>query len=398
MKICVLHSRYNSKINSGENLIAELQKLYLNSSENSFSFIFIDNHPSSLNIVVKYLKIFANSLFSVEAIISVLKARHREKFDLFLIHNLFPNFGLLFYLYLRLSKIPYIMVLHNFRYRCISGAHELNGQACFQCSSKKYGVIGILNRCFKKSFLLSIYMAFFRLLTRMYIKNSTSVICLSEYAKSELLTTRSIPKNLTLNVIPNFIPSISSNKSPTGYEFMTIFYAGRLEASKGIEFLLNNWKISNMPSSGWKLVICGEGSLSSLVANLASQDQSIIYLGLISHDEVIEQLKKTTFSVIPSIGTENCPTSIIESFAQSVPVIGPNSGSVKEMITPINGLKFDTTEMNLYLIFNQIVKLSRTEYLNFKPYQSWEVNYSPNSVIPKLFEVFENSIQKTFDN
>ncbi len=395
--MCVLHSRYNSKINSGENLIAELQQNYLHDSTFTVSFIYLDNLPKESNFFRKYFLVTLNVLFSIEAITKVSKAHRKNKFEVFLIHNLFPNFGLCFFFYLKLIRVPYILVLHNFRYRCLSGAHELSGKPCFKCSNTKFGLHGFFNKCFKGSYFKSLFMLLFRGLTRLYIKSSKSIICLSNYAKAQLTTTPGLVKTINVNVIPNFLPS-SARKRVNGYEFKTILFAGRLETSKGIENLLDCWFKSELRLNDWKLLICGTGELANFVEKIAETTTSLEFLGLISHEEVIDVLKVTTFSVVPSIGTENCPTTIIESFSQSVPVIGPNTGSIDEMITAKNGLKFDNNLKDLDRVFNQIVNMKSSEYLCFEAYETWIANYSPNSVIPKLFHVIQESVTKTVEN
>lgn len=397
MRICVLHSRYNVNINSGENFIADLQKNYLHNPANLVSFIYLDNLPNSSKFFRKYFVVILNVLFSFEAIVQVSKAHRKQKFEVFLIHNLFPNFGLCFFIYLKLLRIPYVLVLHNFRYRCISGAHELSGKPCFRCSKSRFGVGGFFNKCFKKSSWGSFFMLFFRKLTRIYIRNAASTICLSNFAKTELKSTPGLIKNVTVKVVPNFYPA-SNGKRLGGYDFKTIFFAGRLETSKGIENLLECWMKSDLPQNGWKLILCGTGTLVNLVEDFAKKTKSVEYLGLIGHDQVMESLKKTTFSVVPSIGTENCPTAIIQSYSQSVPVIGPNVGSIQEMITAKSGLKFDKDLNNLDQVFNQILTMTSEDYLGFEAYETWMANYSPNSVIPKLFEVIQESLIHTFDN
>ena len=57
--------------------------------------------------------------------------------------------------------------------------------------------------------------------------------------------------------------------------------------------------------------------------------------------ELIDLVRHARFSVIPSEWYENCPRSLIESFASGTPVLGANIGGIPEMIDDgVNGLLF----------------------------------------------------------
>ena len=65
---------------------------------------------------------------------------------------------------------------------------------------------------------------------------------------------------------------------------------------------------------------------------LFSRRKWIELLGFLKKDEVIDTTRKCSFIVVPSIGYENCPYSIIETMAIGKPVIGANVAGIPELV------------------------------------------------------------------
>jgi glycosyltransferase involved in cell wall biosynthesis len=59
-------------------------------------------------------------------------------------------------------------------------------------------------------------------------------------------------------------------------------------------------------------------------------------------EELRALIRRARFTVLPSEWYENCPMSVIESYAQGKPVLGANIGGLPEMIEPAHtGLLFE---------------------------------------------------------
>jgi glycosyltransferase involved in cell wall biosynthesis len=109
----------------------------------------------------------------------------------------------------------------------------------------------------------------------------------------------------------------------------SFIYFGRLARVKGIQTLLRAAR--GLPLKG---KIIGDGELKEDVRRAV---QAPGYSGFIlkphlSRGELIEEVKKSAFAVLPSEWYENCPRSVIEAFALGKPVIGARIGGIPELV------------------------------------------------------------------
>jgi glycosyltransferase involved in cell wall biosynthesis len=115
----------------------------------------------------------------------------------------------------------------------------------------------------------------------------------------------------------------SSNKS-----ILRLGYLGRLQADKGIEFLLST--LENLASKNWELWVAGKGTVE-YESYLKSRYKlpNIHYLGFINSSELF---KKIDFLVVPSLWQEPLGRVVFEAYTYGIPVIVSNRGGIPEMI------------------------------------------------------------------
>ena len=133
--------------------------------------------------------------------------------------------------------------------------------------------------------------------------------------------------NKEIKVIPNFTEIKTSsmiNDQPGGYY---LFY-GRITEEKGIVELIDIFKETQL-----NLIIIGTGNLVELIEEKIKPFNNIKYLGPKYNEELFDYVKNAKYVIIPSKWFENCPMTIIESFALNVPVIGDNHSGFKDLIT-----------------------------------------------------------------
>ena len=136
-----------------------------------------------------------------------------------------------------------------------------------------------------------------------------------------------IPEN-KISTVHNFtdVSNIIPNFSVGEY----VLYFGRVDRSKGILTLIK----AAAPLKNIPLYIVGEGEAMSEVEQIIEENgcEHIHLLGFKQGDELRELILNSMCTILPSEWYENCPMSILESFAYGKPVIGTNMGGIPELI------------------------------------------------------------------
>ena len=109
-----------------------------------------------------------------------------------------------------------------------------------------------------------------------------------------------------------------------------ILYFGRLHQSKGILTLVE----ASAPLKDVPLYIVGDGEAMPEIQRIVEQNgaEHIRLLGFKQGDELRELILNSICTVLPSEWYENCPMSVLESYAYGKPVIGADIGGIPELI------------------------------------------------------------------
>lgn len=166
----------------------------------------------------------------------------------------------------------------------------------------------------------------------------------------------------------------------------------RLAKEKSIDRLIVAMKTLSTYNSKIKLVIVGDGPdathLKSLVKKL-KLEKNIIFTGLIEYEKV--GLYYKLFNVLATFSkTETQGLTIIEALAASIPVLGINDESFKEMILD---------KYNGYLFKDEEDFIKKVEYLadNQQEYKIMCLN-AFNSAYKYSKEVFAADVAKVYAN
>jgi glycosyltransferase involved in cell wall biosynthesis len=116
-----------------------------------------------------------------------------------------------------------------------------------------------------------------------------------------------------------------------------LLFAGRLTKEKGVEVLLDAIRAAN--ASDLSIAIIGAGPLKGACENLVrtTGGQVTLLEPLQYGPEFFRLLRGFDAVIIPSISDEQ-PRIIFDAFSQAVPVLGANTGGVREVVeTELNG-------------------------------------------------------------
>lgn len=148
---------------------------------------------------------------------------------------------------------------------------------------------------------------------------------------------------LTVNApiihIPNFIPppDAITAPDPSPHPRPYFLFVGRLERIKGAHVLVaafNRYAKAD-------LLLAGEGQEAGALAELAT-GTNIHFLGQTSYAELQVLMRHAIAVVVPSIGFEVFPTTVLEANAQGTPVVGHRFGPLPEMLDERGGLTYGT--------------------------------------------------------
>lgn len=133
---------------------------------------------------------------------------------------------------------------------------------------------------------------------------------------------------------------------PENPEYLRLLYVGRLDAEKGLRYLIKTLRILVVNGdSNFTLQLVGEGPeaqrLRDQVANLGLS-RHVVFWGYVPHGrELFDIYKKNDILVLPSL-TEGCPQVLFEAMACGTPIVATRVGGVPYLIEDgKNGLLVD---------------------------------------------------------
>lgn len=230
------------------------------------------------------------------------------------------------------STKPSIRFEHGFRLSCITGRRmprsDKNiceyspGIACFMRAYSQ--------KCSPRNPLLA-----FRRIKDFYLNKKAHnklarIIVASSYIKNLLL--KSGYHDNRVEVIPYYTTLYEQSRRKDPPQVPTIICVARLEAEKGIDYLL---KALSMVSIKTKAFIIGEGSQISYLKQMAkslSAKHEIIFTGWIENNELMNFYTQATLAVVPSIWPEPFGIIGIEAMANQVPVVAFNVGGISDWL------------------------------------------------------------------
>lgn len=146
-----------------------------------------------------------------------------------------------------------------------------------------------------------------------------------------------------------------------------LFVAASLEAPyKGIDHLIKAISILNISRVSVKLIIAGGGRLQRKYEDYAKQlgvSSSIVFLGRISHQNVLHNMSNCDIYIQPSL-TEGLPRSVIEACACGAPVLASSVGGVPEIVNLEDMFPAGNSEMIADLIYDRISNPEKLEAMS----------------------------------
>lgn len=231
---------------------------------------------------------------------------------------------------LKRHGIPAVHTAHDYRIVCPAYAFRTpDGHICERCGGKHFYRCAV-HACSKGSIVQSVIMT-----AEMYLRNAVfspervldGIIFVSRFSQQKHFEYAPQLRDIETTVLYNVAPETTADFGNSGRREYFL-YVGRLSGEKGLETAVNVFAAHR----DLKLKIVGTGPLAEQLQRQAAECPNIVFEGYKSGDSLRALVADASFVIVPSQWYENNPMSIIEAYAQGVPVIGSDLGGIPEIV------------------------------------------------------------------
>ncbi|MBM3297343.1 MAG: glycosyltransferase family 4 protein [Candidatus Aminicenantes bacterium] len=229
---------------------------------------------------------------------------------------------------LRLRGVPAVMSLHDLKLACPVYTCLSRGRVCERCRGGRFYWC-VLRKCSQgsaaKSVLAALEMTLHRFVFR-FEKKVDIFLAPSLFLKKKL---EEMGVRAPIVHLPHFLDAEAFTPEFRGPDRPAYIFFGRLDRVKGLATLAR--AASGLP---WTCTIVGDGELRPELekASRAAEPGRLRIRPHLGREALQEEVRRSTFAVLPSEWYENAPLMVLEAFALGKPVVGARIGGVPELV------------------------------------------------------------------
>ena len=365
MRVLVLHNRYRQP--GGEDEVARAEIHLLREHGVEVLAYEVDNDEFGPRTAL-------DSAWSQRSYDEVLRTAREFRPDVAHVHNFWLKLTPAVHAACRAAGAATVQTLHNFRLLCVNALFLRDGQVCEDCLGRSPWR-GVVRRCYRDSFVASAAVGRMIQVNRRrgtWERDVDACIVLSQAARARFQAAGFDPGKLFLK--PNFCEDPGEPPAaPSGSG--TVLCAGRLSEEKGIEFLIDAWRIGGLGRYG-NLVIAGDGPLRADLERRAAGIAGVRFLGRVDSSAMSDLYRGARAVALPSICFEQFPRAVVEAFAHGRPVVASDIGGLGELVThDRSGRKFAPKDASMlareleallrdHALADRLGRAARAEYLD----------------------------------
>jgi glycosyltransferase involved in cell wall biosynthesis len=395
VRVLLVHNFYQSGLPSGENNVYRRERDGLRDRQHAVAEFTRSNDEAKYPPYLagpEAMLLMPWNPFSAARLRSVLR---QFKPDVVHIHNTFPLISPAALHVIHAAAVPLVWTVHNFRPWCAAATLLRDGRHCTLCLDQKSVLPGLRHGCYRGSSAATLpvgAMIGLHQHLQTWARLPDRIIALTAFQQAQLIKA-GLPQD-KIRVKPNFV--VPTPVVPWSAREEKIVYVGRLGHEKGVDLLLD-------AMSGWQappqLEIIGDGRERAVLESLARQygiSDKVKFLGILSPEQTRVRLATARLLVLPSRWWETFGLSVIEAYAQGVPVVAARIAGLPELVRDgITGTLFEPGQADS--LRNSLSGLwSQPETLELMGHAALDVyreHYSPEANLERLEAIYEESIE-----
>jgi glycosyltransferase involved in cell wall biosynthesis len=326
VRVLLVHNTYQQP--GGEDVVFELERWLLESRGHQVIVYRRSNQEIDAYGGVRRIGLVKTAIWASDSRQDFAQLLRREKPDVVHVHNTFVMISPSIYSACYEAGIPLVQTLHNYRLLCPGATFFRDGKICEDCLDRSLWQ-SVRHACYRDSRSATAIVALMLAIHRQrntWGREISRFVALSKFSRTKFIE-GGVPAE-KISVKPNFIhpdPGVRSGNGEYG------LFVGRLSPEKRVSTLLMAWKRFRLDIPIF--IIGGGPDRDELEAQSATNGlANVHFLGYLPREQALAYLRKARFLIFSSEWYENCPMTLVEAFACSVPVICSAIGSMQEMV------------------------------------------------------------------